>query len=122
MRTNRTPIHKWTSVVWSSDSGQRHWGVCCRLDVRDEISAIQTTHRMRKEVDRATRSLSGQDVVEALRSRGDGACGRDAGDDDLCAELLTHDGEYVRPVLFLKDRERRGSSDVEAVKTYAGLE
>lgn len=115
--TYRAPVHERAASVGRRDGSERHWGVFRGLDMRDEMSTVQSAHAMRHEVDGFASGALLQQPIEGLRARRDRAGGRDAGDNDFGADLLPEDVQDVRPVMLAQQGEGLGSADVETVQS-----
>ena len=55
--------------MWSCDGCERERNIILRLEMRDEMSAVQAAHRMGEEVHTPRGSLVSQELVKILCAR-----------------------------------------------------
>lgn len=69
LATHAAPIHERAATMWGRNGRERQGSVILRLEVRDEVSAVQSAHGMREEVHASRRSLVTQEPVKVLCTR-----------------------------------------------------
>jgi hypothetical protein len=135
VKTNRTPVHKRTSTMGGADGRKRKRGILRWPDMRNQMSTIQATHRVREEVDAAAACMGLELAVEPFGTGGDGACSRcecqyvgmtksrRAGEhlprygsnDHLRSHRSSQDAQDVGPVVHTHAWEIGGPARVESV-------
>ncbi len=57
LATHAAPIHERAATVWGRNGREREGSIVVRLEMCDEVSAVQSAHGMREEVHASRRSL-----------------------------------------------------------------
>lgn len=118
-----TPVHEWRAPVRAGERGEGDWTVGRRGDMRDEMAAVETAHRVCQKVDLGAGIQEPLELgMQCSRTLGNRASGRYPRNDNLIAQ--SPQGIHDRaPIVQLKGRQHFGRlvKESETVTEYGDV-